>query len=111
MSASSKTTTGALPPSSRCTFLSESEAAFAIHLPVSGDPVSETMSTPGWVTSEDPAGSPWPVTTLRTPGGKMSAASSASLTVVTGVVSAGFSTTVLPVASAGPIFQTAIISG
>ena len=44
--------------------------------------------------------------TLMTPGGKISAASSARiLSVVTGVVSAGFRTSVLPVASAGPIFQ------
>ena len=41
----------------------------------------------------------------------MSAASSASLIAVSGVSSDGFSTIVLPVASAGPIFQTAIISG
>jgi hypothetical protein len=33
------------------------------------------------------------------------------LSVVTGVVSAGLSTIVLPAASAGPIFQMAIISG
>ena len=111
MSTSSNTTTGALPPSSRCTRLSVSDAALAIHLPVPGDPVSETMSTSGWVTSEEPAGSPWPVITLSTPFGKMSAASSASLSVETGVVSAGLSTTVLPVASAGPIFHTPIISG
>ena len=54
---------------------------------------------------------PWPVITLSTPGGRISAAYSASFTVVIGVVSAGFSTIVLPVASAGPIFQMAIISG
>ena len=69
------------------------------------------MSTSGCVTSDAPAGSPWPVITLSTPFGRTSAASSASLTVVIGVVSAGFSTIVLPAASAGPIFQTAIISG
>ncbi len=69
------------------------------------------MSTSAWVTSADPAGSPWPPITLRTPGGKISPTSSASLIVVIGVVSAGFSTIVLPVASAGPIFQIAIISG
>ena len=84
----------------------------AIHLPVSGDPVSETKSTSGCVTSAAPAGSPCPPTKLQTPGGKISAHISASiLRVVTGVVSAGFSTSVLPVASAGPIFHTAIISG
>ena len=41
----------------------------------------------------------------------MSAASSASLSALSGVHSDGFSTTVLPAASAGPIFQAAIISG
>jgi hypothetical protein len=91
--------------------LSESAAARAIHLPVSTEPVSETMSTSAWVTSAWPAGSPWPVITFRTPLGRISAASSASFKVVTGVVSAGFRTTVLPAASAGPIFQMGIISG
>jgi hypothetical protein len=111
MSASSNTTTGALPPSSRWTRFKVSAAARAIHLPVSTDPVSETMSTSACVTSDEPAGSPCPVITLSTPLGRNSAASSASLTVVTGVVSAGLSTIVHPAASAGPIFQTAIISG
>ena len=69
------------------------------------------MSTSSCVTSAEPAGSPWPVITLSTPGGRMSAASSASRSVVIGVVSAGLRTIVLPVASAGPIFQIAIISG
>ena len=41
----------------------------------------------------------------------MSAASSANRSAVSGVSSDGFMTTVLPAASAGPIFQVAIISG
>ena len=69
------------------------------------------MSMSGCVTSEEPAGCPCPVITLRTPFGSTSAAYSASFTVVIGVVSAGFSTIVQPAASAGPIFQAAIISG
>ena len=52
-----------------------------------------------------------PHTTFRTPGGRNSAAISASRAVVTGVVSLGLSTTVLPAASAGANFQTAIIIG
>jgi hypothetical protein len=88
--------------------LSVSAALRAIHLPVSTEPVSETMATSAWVTTARPAGSPWPVMTLSTPLGKHSAASSASFNVVSGVVSAGLSTTVLPAASAGPIFQIAI---
>jgi hypothetical protein len=40
-----------------------------------------------------------------------SAISPASRSAVSGVCSAGFSTTVLPVVSAGPSFQAAISSG
>jgi hypothetical protein len=49
--------------------------------------------------------------TLRTPGGKVSAAYSASISVVSGVCSEGLSTQALPAASAGAIFQIAIIRG
>ena len=69
------------------------------------------MSTSGWVTKAAPAGSPWPPITLKTPGGRISAAISASLKVDSGVFSAGFRTLVQPAANAGPIFQIAIISG
>ena len=88
-----------------------SAACLAIHLPVPGEPVSETMSTSGWVTIAAPAGSPWPPITLRTPGGRMSAAISANLKVESGVFSAGFRTVVQPAANAGPTFHIAIISG
>ena len=88
-----------------------SAAARAIHLPVSTEPVSETMSTSAWVTSAWPAGRRGRATTLSTPFGQDLGRQLGERSVVTGVVWAGFSTTVLPVASAGPIFQTAIISG
>ena len=53
-----------------------------------------------------------PARTLTTPGGRShSAMMSASVSAVSGVVSAGLSTTVLPVASAGAIFHAAISSG
>ena len=49
---------------------------------------------------------------LTTPGGKpTSAISSAMRSEVSGVSSAGFITTVLPAARAGPIFQLQNISG
>ena len=49
---------------------------------------------------------------LTTPGGKpVSAISSAMRSEVSGVSSAGFSTTVLPAARAGPSFQLQNISG
>ncbi len=91
--------------------MSVSAAAPAIHLPVPGEPVSETMSTSGCVTSRAPVGWPWPQMTFMTPGGNSSAAISASFSDVTGVVSAGLRTSVQPVASAGPSFQIAIIIG
>ncbi len=69
------------------------------------------MSTSGCEISAWPVGWPGPITMFSTPLGRMSAASSAKRIVVTGVVSAGFSTIVFPEASAGPIFQMAIISG
>jgi hypothetical protein len=52
-----------------------------------------------------------PQITLKTPGGKCSAAISASSSVDTGVVSEGLSTIVFPAASAGASFQVAIIIG
>jgi len=49
---------------------------------------------------------------LTTPGGTpASRQSSPSLSGVSGASSAGFSTTVQPVASAGPIFQIDAVSG
>lgn len=64
----------------------------------------------GWLTTSAPV-SRSPVTTLTTPGGRISPMISASLSVETGVVSEGLSTRVLPAAMAGAIFHTAIISG
>ena len=52
------------------------------------------------------------MTTLRTPSGSpASRAIFSNAIAVSGVSSAGFSTTVLPAASAGAIFQEAIASG
>ena len=56
--------------------------------------------------------SPSPVTMLTTPGGRPASRQiSAKASAVSGVNSAGFSTTVLPAASAGAIFQASISSG
>jgi len=52
-----------------------------------------------------------PHTTFITPDGRNSAQISARRVVVTGVVSLGFNTTVLPAAIAGANFHTAIIIG
>ena len=109
-SASSKTITGALPPSSRCTRFRSDAAACATSIPARTLPVIDTIRGTGSATSMRPV-SRSPQMTLQTPGGRNSAISSAMSTVVTGVVSDGLSTTVLPAAMAGAHFQTAIISG
>jgi hypothetical protein len=67
------------------------------------EPVKATLSTSICPASAAPAVSPNPGTTLTTPSGTPAAAmSSASSSALSGVCSAGLSTTVLPVVSAGP---------
>ncbi|MNP50432.1 hypothetical protein D3C76_1446970 [compost metagenome] len=111
MSASSKMITGALPPSSMCMRLTLSAVLEMMFEPVAIEPVSDTMRTFGWVTSGLPTVGPRPNTRLSTPAGKISDASSARRRAVSGVCSDGLSTTVLPAARAGAIFQATIISG
>ena len=80
-------------------------------LPTAVEPVKATLSMSGSRTSAAPA-APSPGRMETTPGG--SSASwriSASSSAVSGVVSAGLSTAVLPHASAGASFQAAIRSG
>ncbi len=110
MSASSKTMTGALPPSSRWTFLRSAAADPATSMPARTDPVIETICGVLCSTSRRPV-SRSPQTTLSTPGGRNSWHSSASSVELAGVVSLGLSTMVLPAARAGAIFQIIIISG
>ena len=89
---------GLLPPSSSDTFFRLPAAAFTMSLPTSVEPVKAILSTSGWAASAAPAVSPKPVTTLTTPVGKpASAISSPSRSAVSGVCSAGLSTTVQPV--------------
>ena len=84
----------------------------SISLPTSVEPVKVILSTSSCSASALPLISPGPLTTLKTPSGPpASLNSSASRRQDSGACSAGFSTTVLPAASAGAIFQTAISSG
>jgi hypothetical protein len=80
--------------------------------PVSVSPVNATRRTSGWPTSTSPISDPRPVTTFSTPSGTpASAKSSATRSVASGVVDAGFATTVLPVASAGATFVPSSVNG
>ena len=85
-------------------------AEVATSMPARTEPVIETICGISCSTRARPV-SRSPHTTLSTPGGRNSCASSASRVELAGVVSLGFSTTVLPAASAGAIFQIIIISG
>ena len=82
----------------------------ATSMPARTEPVTDTIAGVSCSTIARPV-SRSPQMTLNTPGGRNSAAISASSAVVAGVVSLGFSTTVLPAASAGANFHTAIIIG
>jgi hypothetical protein len=112
MSASAKTTLADLPPSSSVTRLIVPAADSAIRRPTSVEPVKAILATSGCSTSRWPQTDPGPATTFTTPAGMpASSAIRWSSTAVSGVNSAGFSTSVLPAASAGATFHEAIVSG
>ena len=111
MSASSKTMTGALPPSSRCTRLRSAAAEPATSMPARTEPVIATICGVLCSTSA-PAGvavAAHDVEHARRQ--ELLASSASSVEDCAGVVSLGLRTTVLPAASAGAIFQIIIISG
>ena len=110
-SASSKTRNGLFPPSSRLSFFPLPAVASRMLRPTSVDPVKAILSTSGWATRSFPV-SPSPVTMLRTPAGSpASCAISANASAVSGVNSAGLSTTVFPAASAGATFHASMCRG
>src|SRR5215469_10577064 len=104
---------GDLPPHSSDTRLRFDCPAYCmICLPVAVEPVKAMQSTSMCSASALPAVPPSPGTTFSTPGGMpASTASSATLTALSGDFSDGLSTSELPAASAGPIFQAAMASG
>jgi hypothetical protein len=81
-------------------------------LPVDECPVNEMTWTSGLSTRAPPTSAPDPVTTFTVPGGKPASAMSSTRSVAQcGVSEAGLNTTVLPVTSAGIIFQQGIATG
>ena len=111
-SASRRTTTAFLPPSSSETRLSRRAARSAIDLPVDEWPVNEMTGTSGDSTIASPTSEPDPVTRLTTPAGKPASAMSSTTSVAQcGVSLAGLKTTVFPATSAGIIFQHGIAIG
>ena len=111
-SASAKMMCGDLPPSSRLMRFSVPAAWRMMCWPVRVLPVKAILSTSGCVISASPASVPMPDTMFTTPGGKPAwLIRLPRYSAVSGVCSAGLSTTVLPAASAGASFMTAMNSG
>ena len=110
-SASAKTMLGDLPPSSSSVRLRRGAAAAWIARPTAVLPVNAIMSTSGAATSASPTSGPGPQTKLSTPGGSTSATMRQSSATPRGSAGAGFTTTVLPQASAGPIFPAQLVIG
>ena len=91
-----------LPPSSSVTRLTCAAAPAITRVPTSVDPVNTILRTSGWVTNRSPTTEPLPGSTWnRSAGRPASTASSPSRIVVSGVHSAGLTSTALPAASAG----------
>ena len=81
-------------------------------VPTSVDPVNTILRTSGWVTKRSPTTEPLPGSTWnRSAGSPASTASSPSRMVVSGVHSAGLTSTALPAASAGAKPHDAIVIG
>src|SRR5215471_6301244 len=80
--------------------------------PVASDPVNATFATSGCSTSGTPTSVPNPVTTFTTPDGNpASSISFMNSRIDADVYSDGFTTTVLPAASAGASFHVAKSNG
>ncbi len=89
-----------------------SAASFMIRFPVSVWPVNAILFTFLCDTSASPISAPVPCTMFSTPGGNPAELmTSTAFWVASGVVDAGFSTTVHPVASAGQILFAMRVSG
>ena len=104
---------GALPPSSIEQDITDLAAWPSSSRPTSVDPVNESLRTRESFSIASTAGPGLDVvTTLTTPSGTpASLSSSASASAVSGVSSAGLSTTGHPAARAGPILRVAIAAG
>jgi hypothetical protein len=112
-SASSKTTKGALPPSSIETRSSWSAACATSTLPTAVEPVKVSLRSRGSRMIGSLTSPEWVVvTTLSTPPGRpTSSSSAASASIVNGVSCAGLTTIVQPAAMAGPILRVPIARG
>ena len=105
-SASGNTTTGALPPNSRDTFVMLFAAAFMMLSPAPTEPVTLTISIFGDAARALPITEPLPVTTLKSPfGNPVSSTTFANSQQFSGVSCAGFITIEQPAIRAAPALR------
>ena len=102
---------GDLPPSSSSVRFMRRAAASWMRSPTAVLPVNEIMSTSGDSTSASPISGPEPQTKFTTPGGSTASTMRQSSATPSGSTGAGFTTTVLPHASAGPILPAQLVIG
>src|SRR5439155_679987 len=86
-------------------------AASLTRRPTAVLPVNEIMSTSGERTRASPISGPLPFTKFSTPGGRNASTIRQSSATPRGSTGDGFTTTVLPQASAGPIFPAQFVIG
>ena len=99
------------PPSSSEIFFPVPAVAIRNTFPISVEPVNATFLT-FWCSASVCPMAPFPVITLKTPGGSPASAQiSANNNADNWVADAGFKTTVFPMARAGATFQVRSISG
>ena len=114
-SASSNTTNGALPPSSRLSRFSVAAERSKSIFPTAVEPVKLTLrmrASSRKTFPRAPASSRLPVSTLNAPAGTpASSAIAASAMAESGVASAGFRTSGHPTAIAGPSLRVIIAAG
>ena len=112
-SASASTRNGALPPSSIDVLMTRRAARPSRCRPTAVEPVKLSLRTRGSARMASHSGPGSSVTTtLTTPSGTPASRRMATISsAVSGVSSAGLSTTVQPAASAGPILRVAIAAG
>src|SRR5260370_14491928 len=109
ISASSNTTNGALPPSSKPSFFTPTEACRYRILPTSVDPVKPTKRTAGCSHNTLPISDELPVRILNTPLGRPAFSASATSASAVSVVSlVGFHPTVQPASNDHHIFRVSI---
>ena len=103
---------GALPPNSSESFLMVLAHCCASMLPISVEPVKDSLRTVGLEVISPPMALADPVSTLKMPAGTPArSARTASASAEKGVAEAGFRTIGHPAASAGPALRVIIEDG